>query len=149
MIEIDSHEFHDVMLATREFDKVLYRELRKAMREAGEPILKDIKVGIALIPSKSDGTVRRGLIAGTKVTLVMGGKNPGIRIKTSGKALGNKAVLAAAFNKNKFRHKVFGRDVWVDQPGHPYFGKVILDHKDEVLEKVRVALDDAAKEVHP
>lgn len=69
------------------------------------------------------------------------------RFVSSGKNLPpDRRAMFRALNKPSFRHPVFGnREQFVEQAGRPYFGAVVLDEQDALLEAINDALDDAAK----
>ena len=165
---IDSRDFHALFVATRDFDKKLYAELRKGLRTAAKPMVDDIKGEIGRIPSsgRHPGGVRAALASGTRASiLASSARTAGVRITTSASKLPpGKRPLAKAFNKERFRHPVFadpervrnsrsrgarllaritgrslGSWVWVDQPGNPYFNKPIESRADEV----RAAMESA------
>lgn len=110
---IKSKEFHALFVATKDFDKKLYANLRKGLRDAAKPIVDDVKSEIDNIPSSGKyGTgVRDGLKAGTRAgILASSAKTAGVRIVTSPNKLpAAKRPLAKAFNRKKgsFRHPVF------------------------------------------
>lgn len=107
---IESADFHKLFIATKDADKILYRDLRKALRDAAEPMVADVKQQIGQIPSsgKYRTGVRAALQAGTRASISTSERRAGVRIVTSPRRLPpNKRVMAKALNKEKFRHPVF------------------------------------------
>ena len=158
-IRIESPDLFRLFRDTRDFDKKLYAQLRKAMREAGGPIVDDVKAEIMRIPSsgKYRGGVRAALAAGTSVSIgASSERSAGIRIKTSPRRLPpGKRPLAKAFEKGSFRHPVFARawlrrnrQKWVVQAGRPYFGATIARHYPDVQERLQAAFLDAVDTLH-
>lgn len=147
---VESEDFHALSVATKDADSVLYRGLRKAMREAGAPIVADVRAEIDKIPSsgrRSTG-IRAGLKAGTRVAISTSAKSAGIRIVTSPSKLPpGKRALAKAMNADHFRHPVFGRKEYVQQAGRPYFGAAIDRHRAEVRDRIEQVMADTAAEL--
>ena len=159
VLRIEAPDLFRLFADTRDFDRKLYAQLRKALREAGRPIVDDVKAEIMRIPSsgKYRGGVRAALAAGTSVAIgASSEKSAGIRIKTSPRRLpANKRALAKAFNKDSFRHPVYARawlrrnrQKWVSQPGRPYFGEVIAKHYPDVQDRLAQAFLDAVDTLH-
>lgn len=149
-VRVDSADFHRLFLATRDADKVLYAQLRKAMRAIGKPLVDDVRSQIDGIPSGGGaGTgVRAALKAGTRVSISTSAKSAGLSLVTSPTRLPQaKRALAKAMNTPAFRHHVFGGSEWVSQAGNPYFGRVVGQHVPDMHRKIRAALDATADEI--
>ncbi len=173
-LRIESEDLYRLFKETRDFDKKLYAQLRKAMRDAGRPIVDDVRSEIMRIPSsgKYRTGVRRSLAAGTSVSIgASSAKSAGIRIKTSPRRLPpGKRKLARKMNYESWRHPVFARDTgvrrvsnrlrkavggqgvqswtWVEQKGRPYFGVTIAKHYPEVQEGLRAAFLRTFDQLH-
>lgn len=107
---IESEDFHRLFVATKDADAVLYRGLRKALREAAGPMVDAVKHEIDQIPSsgKYRSGVRAALKAGTRASISNSARRAGVRIVTSPRRLPpNKRPMAKALNKEVFRHPVF------------------------------------------
>jgi hypothetical protein len=145
-IRIDSASFNKTMRALRGFDRKLYTRTRARMRVAAEPLVSDVQAEIRKGGASVTG-MREGLAAGTKASVSLG-KRAGVTVVTSPARLpANKKAMARTWNKNTFRHRVFGRDVWVAQAGHEYFLPTILAHRVAFQRAVLAALQDAIREV--
>lgn len=146
-ITISSPEFHHLFVVARAWDRTLYTNLRKQVREAGKPLVAAVRDEIDRIPSsgRHHRGVRAGLKAGTRASiLASSARTAGLRIVTTGNRLpAGKAPLVKAMNTTSFRHPVFGTSEYVAQAGRPYFATAILAHRDEVTRRVREAMDDA------
>lgn len=143
--QIDPRDFGRLMRGIRGFDKSLSTALRKRLRAAAKPAVDEVKATLLAAPSKggSKDHLRRTLADGTKVSITTG-KDAGITIVTSGAKL-PAPRLAKAYNKQAFKHPVFGnREVWVTEPGHPYFGRVYR-HRPQMRQAALQALADAVK----
>ena len=147
-VRIESADFHRLFVATRDADTVLYRELRKAMRAAGKPIVDDVRAEIDKIPSSGRYRtgIRTALKAGTRVSISNSPRTAGIRIVTSPSRLpASKRALAKTLNQPRFRHPLFGGATFVEQSGRPYFGAVIGRHKADVTRRIAAVMDDMGK----
>lgn len=148
VVRIESADFHRLYMASKEFAPDLAKELRKAIRRAGGPIVRDIRSAIDEIPSSGRYRtgVRAALKAGTRVSISTSRTGAGAKFVTNPSRLpAAKRSLAKAMNKAAFRHPVLGnREAWVEQAGHPYFGSTIYDHANEVRTSIAAAIQDAA-----
>ncbi len=91
------------------------------------------------------------------------GKTPFVRFSASSSKLPpERKPMTRALNKPKFRHPVFARTtrakgirgllgkrdtVWVEQAGRPYFGAVILDERERLIEAIAKAMDEVAENI--
>ena len=147
-VRIESEDFHRLFVATKDADAVLYRGLRKALREAAGPMVAGIRAQIDLIPSSGKSTgVRAALKAKTRASISTSARSAGVRIVTSPRRLPpGKRVLAKSLNKAAFRHPVFGnREEWVNQSGRPYFGATINAHTEETRRRVQAVMEDMSE----
>lgn len=144
---VESEDFHRLYLAARDADRKLATALRKAIREAGKPIVSDVRDQIDQIPSSGRHStgVRQALKAGTRVAISTSARGAGAKFVTSPSKLPSaKRALARAMNKESFRRRVFGSDTWVQQAGHPYFSSTIYAHEPQVRAGIKQALEDVA-----
>ena len=146
-ISVDAQDFRKVLLATQDFDKKLYAALRKRLRTLGRDLINDMQGEL-----DASGPMTRAIAAGLKASISKGnanGKGAGLRIRaTATKLPDGKKQMIKAYNKAAFRHPVFGdRNVWLEQPGRPYFGKVIIDKREAVADGVRLALAEALRDM--
>lgn len=144
---IESPELHALFVATKQWDKKLYAELRAGLRDAAKPLVAAVKAEIGRIPSSGRYRtgVRAGLQAGTRASIrASSAKSAGVRIVTSPSRLpAGKRPLVRAFNKQSSRHPTFGGG-YVTQAGRPYFGSVILAHQESVRREMVAAVERAA-----
>lgn len=135
---VNVDEFRRLTGKTSELPAKLKRELRAHIRLAAERAADDSRTTIDSGPSKTG--LRMGIAAGIRVQ-VMTGNTAGVRIIADKKALpDSKAKLVRAMDKPSFRHPVFGQKSWVQQAGRPYFASVIYQHRDQVSDEVRAAM---------
>ena len=154
--QIDAREFSRLLVEVKEFDKQLGLRLRKNIRDAAKPIVEDVKKTVLDGPGKRDVGVRKAIAAGVRVRIGTNVKRGGsVTIAATGGALpANRKSMLRSYNKEKgWRHPVFPRKhlgglltstKWVQQMGRPYFGSVILAHKEDLAKAVEKALDEAA-----
>ncbi|GAA1787882.1 hypothetical protein [Agromyces lapidis] len=130
------------------YDKKLYAQMRKRIRDAGKIAVDKVRDELGKpAPSRGNHSVgaRAGLAAGTRFSLSFSAKRAGVRIVTSPSRLaaGHKG-FALAYNKPNWRHPVYGSNEWVSQEGRPYFGKVIGKALNkEILDEIQSAIDDS------
>ena len=146
-IRIDAREFGALLRDAKAFDADLSRRLRKSIREAAKPAVDDVKSAVQSIPAKRDRGVRRGIAAGVGLRINSGSSKGGaVTIAASGNRVpGPHRAMVRLLNKPSWRHPVFGdKQHWVTQSGRPYFGSVILTHRENILRAVEDALNEAA-----
>lgn len=152
-VVIDPGEWYRLKTELDRFDPALARELRRRIKNAGSVAAEKVRDTLAE-PSPDDGPDtgegRAALAAATKVTVSFSRRSAGARITTSASKLaGRHKGLLHVYNKESFRHPVFGdRADWVEQKGRPYFGTVITKMINrEVINEIRAALDDATRKI--
>lgn len=166
-----------VMAALKEFDPALAREVRKAMRNAGEAAQQAMG---EILDNESGGTVTghtkgirrdskgrlRRVRTGNKVSAAKRSSSTGARqeiksgltlrvttgkTRTSARLTTTKGDLRKAYNKRSWRHPVFGTGAWVEQPGNRYFNRGAYAKKAETIAAlnaaIQVAQDAIAKHI--
>jgi hypothetical protein len=135
------------------FDPGLKRGLRKRLKNAGESARNAVIDALHEAPPSGGGSPagsREAIAAATRVAVSFSRTNAGVRVISSAKNLSEEHQwFLHSYNLERFRHPVFGLpNVWVEQAGRPFFGKVIAKavSKDDFKE-MRAALDDAAKAI--
>jgi hypothetical protein len=114
------------------------RQLRPAMKRAAEPILTDAK-------RRASWSTRIPKAITLRVSF-QAGSRAGVRLVTDA----NKAPHARPFesgsgrNRN-LRHRVFGKDIWVEQSTRPFFFPAARAGEDEVRRQARLAVLTAAR----
>jgi len=132
----------------KSYDKKLYAEMRKRIRNAGNIAVEKVRDELAKpAPSGGGSSVggRAALSAGTRASLSFAAKTAGVKITTSSSRLpAEHKGLLGAYNKASWRHPVYGGSEWVSQTGRPYFGKVIgRALNQEILDEIQSAIDDS------
>lgn len=134
-------------------NKDLQRELTTQIRDAGRPVLEDVKRAALAIPAKTSRTssrkrrgLRRQLAAATQLSI----RKDGVRFWVSSARMDpDKISLPRNMDKPKgWRHPVFGdRQTWVHQTGHPWFKSTIEHHAEDFRQACVDAIDRIAKEL--
>ncbi|TFD74735.1 hypothetical protein [Cryobacterium fucosi] len=145
-VVIDRAEWYRLAGDLKAYEPALLRALRRRLKKSGDLAALAVKAKLA---SAGGGDVghenRAALIAGTRVSVSFAERTAGVKIVTNPSKLpATSRGLAKAFNLAEFRHRVYGRKVWVPQKGRPYFNTSI----DEVARTVMVremqeAMDEA------
>jgi hypothetical protein len=143
---IDTRDLGKLIRDVKRFDPALATALRRNIRIAAKDAADAVKQAVLAGPTsgRKDTGLRAGIAAGVKVQVATGAKLNGVYIRaTSTRLPAGQAKLVRAYNKPTFRHPVYGRGKWVDQPGHPYFDRPILDREPVVRIAIEKAIDEA------
>lgn len=131
------------------------REMRRNVRVAAKPVIVDLRRAVMSVEvtSTRHGTARpdtdtdlRRRVAGALTTSVT---RTGVRIVVNGRKVGpyggalSRYLDADSPRAQRWRHQVFGHDVWTMQQGQPWFFVTIVRHVDTFRRAVLRALDDA------
>lgn len=145
-----------VRLGAEENGKLLRLELIRDLRAAVEPAVQEARAGARGIASSPRAAHTKKNIAGgdttslgdaiargigTQVRLTSAaGKAVGVSVKAKKTGMPRNFVNAPKrFNAKQFRHRVFGRDVWVEQVGRPEFFDGPLHAKSAVYRAACIA----------
>lgn len=161
--EIEPGSLRKLIQASRTWDAVSRREMRKGLRAAASQPAASARAevlgpppaqsGTALRRSRSTG-LRAGLAGGVKVSIRTGReaggtvKGEGVRVSTTSSKLdGDKAPMVKAYMAREFRHPVFGRDTYVSQRGKNWFYRPLLRGRDEYQRAVVEAIQAASRAI--
>lgn len=132
----------------------LRRDLAKRMREAMAPVAGEIRSGLMAMPTSGavpteGGPLRTEVLKHLKVEARFSGRATGVRVRIRKRGPRGFALAARRLNrKSGWRHRVFGRDVWVHQVGKPgYFDDPIEERAPESRRAVLEAMNDTAKRI--
>lgn len=110
-------------------DKELKKRFRKELRAAAKPLVPAVRQATRQIPSKrpyrADG-LRGQLSKAVKLEVKTSGKQAGVRVRVDGRKMPTHMKALPQYvegNKPRWRHPVYGRDVWVQQDAKPFFYK--------------------------
>lgn len=150
--EFDAASFRTLGLELRAFEPVLYRGMRKQLREIGQQATEDIKAELG--KSSPDGGPDTGrnrslLAAATRVSISFGARSAGAKITTSPSKLpAEHKSLLSVYNMREFRHPVFGdRDTWETQQGRPYFYGPVKKNLRDVSDRMGDAIEQAMRAI--
>jgi hypothetical protein len=129
--------------------RVIRKEFNKALREAANPAVQDVKAAALALPAKSHRRILRQRIADSASAQVKStGKNPSVKVRISRVRMKDKALVPQLMDRGPFRHPVFNRETWVTQPGHPgWFERAVEKSVPQIRERVKEAADDIARRV--
>jgi hypothetical protein len=170
-IQIDAKEFAKLLIEAKAFDKNLNAAIRKKIRETGKPIVEAIKSEVLSASGKRETGLRRGIAAGVAFRINAGTTRASVTIVQSGKKIPpieydikrgkrkgehvevDRSGMHRLFNKREgWRHPAFPRrhllgavrtTKWVHQNGRPYFGDVIVQHREVLAKAVVDAMEEA------
>jgi len=140
----------------------LVRKLRRNIRQAAGPVIGDLRSAVMQVDVIADPASRtpgrgyrhrphlRERVA-QAITISITAK--GVRIRVSAQKIGpygtvlSKYLDAEIAQYRRWRHPVFGHDVWVVQHGQPWFFTTISNHEDDFRRAVLDAIDDIRREL--
>jgi hypothetical protein len=133
--------------------KELRRQLIRDLRAIMQPAADEAKANVMGMRSgglpHAGEPLRSAVAAGVKVVVRLG-RNPAVAIKASRNGMPrNFRNAPKRLNERKgWRHKVYGRDVWVTQMGAPeWFDKPIRRRRKHMERAVEKALEDVARRI--
>lgn len=134
-------------------DKEIKKRFTREMRAAAKPIVPAVRTAIRNIPSKrgysADG-LRGRMAAATKLEVRTVGKDAGVRIRVDGRKMPDKQKALQSYMegvKPRWRHPVFGHDVWVQQKSHPYFFRTVDPLAARTQVQLFKAIDQVGKDI--
>jgi hypothetical protein len=134
----------------------LDRMLRRNVRAAAKPVIAELRTAVmnTHVSSSREGHARpdkdtqlRARIARAVTTSLT---RKGVRIVVPGRRVGpygaalSKYLDASITGYVRWRHPVFGHDVWVEQHGQPWFFNTIERHATDFRLAVLAAVDEIA-----
>lgn len=133
----------------RDADKVLRKELRKALTDAADPLTGAVREAIEASPSGHDGTLR-GEVSRTVTSAVrFAGSQVTLSVTSAGARMpGGKGDLPAYLNGKGWRHPVYGRrSVFQRSRATGWFDQTISDRADSLRGSVESALDETRRKL--
>lgn len=132
----------------------LRRDLAKRLRQTMEPVTAEIRSGLMAMPSSGTiptegGPLRTEVLKHLKVEARFSGRATGVRVRIKKRGPRGFALAARRLNRKKgWRHRVYGRDVWVRQIGKiGYFDDPIEEKAPESRRAVLEAMNETAKRI--
>jgi len=175
--EVESQDFRNFYIATRNIDKKIVANMRKELKKAAQPAVEEVKRTVLATPSEAhhhlEGAprpkvgLRASIAASIKVAFKTSKKMAGVSIKVdskkfaqiseaggrTGKKVGKlPRYLEGAMRKTVWKHPVFGQNMdkpetWPKQKSHPFLRKSVMKHKPEFVDALKIAMDNAMKEI--
>ncbi len=108
-------------------DKQIRQDFGGMLRAAAQPVV-DQATANAGFSTRIPGTIRVKAAGGTATAT--------IRVTAGGNKAPGAAALEHGGMPGSFRHKVFGHDVWVEQPARPFLLPALVTGADQVVERV-------------
>jgi hypothetical protein len=136
MLTIDGSQIIAFSLQLRDVPKELRPELRRNIIDAADVIAAAARSNASWssrIPDAISTRVRFG--TGSAVQIVV----------NSAKAPHARPFEGIGQRADTFRHPVFGRDIWVEQPQRPFLVPAVQQHEDAVVRGVQSAIDAVFK----
>ena len=91
---------------------------------------------------------RQAIAKGVGASLTQSANGATLRVVASPRFLRSHSGFLKAYNLSKFRHPTFGdREHWHEQQGNPYFGEALVRQRDDIIRRLRAAMDDATKKL--
>jgi hypothetical protein len=112
-------------------DKAILKQFRKELRAAAAPFVPAVRASIGQIPAKGPRStgLRAAMKKATTLSVKTVGRNAQVSIAVTGRKMpAGKGALPSYMEgtRPRWRHPVFGdEDVYVQQPPHPYFYRVV------------------------
>jgi hypothetical protein len=132
--------------------KDLSRQLTRELRSEIVPIVADVKAAWQSAPSVThDPKLRRALAKATRGQVRLTGKEAGIRVRTDGRRMPDRAKslpTLAEGTKRPWRHPVYGnRDVSVTQRTFPRFFRAVRPDQARVRRQIEQAVETVFKQI--
>lgn len=112
-------------------DTELKKRMSRELRAAAKPLVPRVRAAARQIPSqrgyRADG-LRGALSRAVKVEVKPTGRQVGVRIRVDGRKMPDHMKSLPQYiegNKPRWRHPVYGKDVWVQQNPKPFFYKAL------------------------
>lgn len=146
--------------AAGDVGKGLRLALLKQLRVIAKPIVDDVQRGYFAIPAKGPGAAARAgkqgkhaaepvglrvaLMRATRTTVSMSGKSASVKVIVDPNKMpdGLQGLPPLMEGDEKWRHPVFGHDVWVGQQAHPVIGPVAEKHQNDASIAANAAITE-------
>lgn len=136
--------------------KQLRKRFVKEVRAELRPVAAEVKGAYRSAPSKGGrrrpaGRVplRRALARATTTQVRTTGRDVGIVLRVDGRKMpeGLGGVPAMYEQRRRWRHPVFGQDVWVTQDSRPTFDRIVPARASRVRRRVKGLADELARDM--
>lgn len=151
----------DLTRITRELramdDRELLKRFRKELRAAAKPLVPAVRASIRQIPSSRPYTangLRGQMSRATGLQVKTTGRQASVVIRVDGRKMPPKAKAVQSYmegSKPRWRHPVYAKpgkaNVWVQQPAHPYFYKVMAAGGPRARLAVNRVMDQVSRDI--
>lgn len=134
--------------------KELRKELAANLRKASQPVRDAARTSIlgmstGGIPHEGE-PLRQAIAKRVVVEARLTGRSTGVKIKAKRKGMPRGFEHAPKrLNRDSFRRRVYGQDVWVNQVGKPHwFDDAMRDGRDEWRRGVQEAMEITARRIN-
>ena len=157
-MSVELRSGRDLTRITRELrrmdDRELLKRFRKELRAAAKPLVPAVRASIRSIPSSrpySAAGLRGRMARATGLEVKTTGRQAAVIIRVDGRKMPQDAKALQAYmegTKPRWRHPVFGnRNVYVQQPPHPYFFTVMRAGGVRARVAVNRVIDQVSKDI--
>lgn len=148
-----AEQLKELGAALKAADKSIKLELQRGFREAGKPLVKDIKAGVLATFPNRGGLANLAAKSTIGIRTRFSGKNAGVRVQATGKKGRSVTTrtLKSIDESGSWRHPVWGnRKVWKDQSdgmAQGWFGEEIEDQAPQIRGDLIKAMNRAAERI--
>jgi len=173
--EVESQDFRNFYLATRDIDKKILAKAKKELKKAAQPAVLEAKKAVLATPSEAHHKIqnaprprvglRTSIASSIKVGFKSTKKSAGVIIRVDSKQFARLSEAGGRTGKKlgklpryvegrikRWKHPVFGQnmdspDKWPVQKSHPFLRKSVMKHKPEFVDAMAKAVEGAFKEI--
>lgn len=157
-LSVDQQRIADISRALKqETDgKALRKELMRDLKQVVDPGVGRVKGAVLALPTTGAGQtegggLRQAIAQQVKPEVKLSGRYTGVNVKVRGRNMprGFRFAARRLNSPNVWRHKVFGRDVWVEQSGIDpgWFEREIQKDGDEYQARVLSIIESMADRI--
>lgn len=138
-VEIDGYAFQALQRDIRSLDRKVANQLQRQLRQVVTDTIIPTARSNAGWSSRVPGAIK------PKVTQKYVGARVDRKVAPHGRPF--EGLQTGLRNRGFFRHRVFGRNVWVNQKTRPFLAPAFDANRETAAEAAKQAVADAAKEV--
>lgn len=173
--EVESEDFRNFYLATRDIDKKILAKAKRELKQAAQPAVLEAKKAVLATPSEAHHklanaprpriglrtSIASSIKVGFKSTQKMAGviirvdAKQFVKLSSAGGRTGKKLGKLPRYVEGRiktWKHPVFGQKMddpknWPKQKSHPFLSKAVMKHKPEFVNAMAKAVENAFKEI--
>lgn len=159
-VQVRAEDLTQLVRALRRIEdgKDLRKRLRQDIRDAAKPMIPAIRSKVRSLPSKGESKrrgrpqLRASIARATRLQIQMSGRWAGVTVRVDPKKMppgmhNLPAYLEGMEPFGRWRHPVFGRDVYVGQRPKPYFYAIANRYVEPVQRATAEALDSIRRQI--